>query len=65
MPLPYVMGYDVRPLNTMIEKEYILKMALKNNWTLFFEHDPLYECCNLIETEKGIKANQIFKLDEL
>ncbi len=65
LPLPYVMGYDVRPLNTMIEKDYILHEAAKNNWTLFFEHDPINECCNLIQTEKGIRANTIFKLEEL
>jgi glyoxylase-like metal-dependent hydrolase (beta-lactamase superfamily II) len=65
LPLPYVMGYDVRPLNTMQEKDYILHEAAKNNWTLFFEHDPINECCNVIQTEKGIRADKIFKLVEL
>ena len=65
LPLPYVMGYDVRPLNTMQEKDYILHEAAKNNWTLFFEHDPINECCNVIQTEKGIRADKIFKLEEL
>lgn len=65
LPIPYVMGYDVRPLNTLIEKDFILHEAVKNNWTLFFEHDPINECCNLIQTEKGIRANSIFKLNEL
>ena len=65
LPLPYVMGYDVRPLNTMIEKEYILNEAVKNNWTLFFEHDPITECCQVIQTEKGIRANHLFNLNEL
>ncbi len=65
LPIPYVMGYDVRPLNTLTEKNYILNEAVKNNWTLFFEHDPINECCSLIETEKGIRANEMFKLEEL
>lgn len=65
LPIPYVMGYDVRPLNTLTEKNYILNEAVKNNWTLFFEHDPINECCSLIETEKGIRANEMFKLKEL
>ncbi len=65
LPLPYVMGYDVRPLNTMVEKDYILNEAAKNNWTLFFEHDPINECCNVIQTEKGIRMNTIYKLEEL
>ena len=65
LPLPYVMGYDVRPLNTLKEKEYILKTAAENNWTLFFEHDLSIECCTVIQTEKGIKLNQSFLLSEL
>jgi len=65
LPLPYVMGYDVRPLNTMKEKDYILNEAVKNNWTLFFEHDPQIECCSVVQTEKGIRANQLFNLNEL
>lgn len=65
LPLPYVMGYDVRPLNTMKEKDYILNEAVKNNWTLFFEHDPQIECCNVVQTEKGIRANQLFNLNEI
>jgi glyoxylase-like metal-dependent hydrolase (beta-lactamase superfamily II) len=65
IPMPYVMGYDVRPLNTMKEKEYILKQAAENNWTLFFEHDPIIECCNVIQTERGIKFDKGFDLDKL
>jgi len=65
LPLPYVMGYDVRPLNTMKEKDYILNEAVKNNWTLFFEHDPQIECCSVVQTEKGIRAYHLFNLNEL
>ncbi len=63
--MPYVMGYDVRPLNTMKEKEYILKQAVENNWTLFFEHDPTIECCSVAQTERGIKFDKGFDLKEL
>ena len=55
IPLPYVMGYDTRPLITMKEKGSFLKHAFDNNYTLFFEHDPLNECCKLKSTEKGIR----------
>ena len=65
IPMPYVMGYDVRPLNTMKEKEYILKQAAENNWTLFFEHDPIIECCTVAKTERGIKMDKSFNLVEL
>lgn len=55
IPLPYVMGYDTRPLITMKEKGSFLKHAFDKNYTLFFEHDPLNECCKLKSTEKGIR----------
>ncbi len=65
IPMPYVMAYDTRPLNTMKEKEYILNQAAQHNWTLFFEHDPLVECCTVLNTEKGIKLDKTFSLTEL
>jgi glyoxylase-like metal-dependent hydrolase (beta-lactamase superfamily II) len=65
IPLPYVMGYDVRPLNTLKEKEYILKQAVENNWTLFFEHDPTIECCTVTQTERGIRMDKSFDLKEI
>jgi len=58
LPTPYVMGYDVRPLDTMKEKTDILNMALDNNWVLYFEHDPLLEACTLQQTEKGIRVGE-------
>lgn len=65
LPIPYVMGYDMRPLNTLQEKELMLKQALDNNWTLFFEHDPTIECCTLVRGERGIKMEKSFDLREL
>ncbi len=65
IPIPYVMGYDMRPLNTLQEKEYILKTAVEKNWVLFFEHDPIIECCSLIQTEKGVRMDKAFLLNEL
>lgn len=65
LPLPYVMGYDVRPLETLKEKESFLKKALENDWYLFFEHDPVVECVNLEMTEKGIRKKETLSLNEL
>lgn len=62
LPIPYVMGYDMQPLITLEEKEIFLKEAVKNNFTLFFEHDAQNECCQLGMTEKGIRASKVFKL---
>ena len=65
IPLPYVMAYDMFPLTTLNEKKAFLTEAQQNDHVLFFEHDPLIECCNLQMTEKGIKLNKSFKLSEL
>ncbi len=64
LPIPYVMSYDMFPLTTLNEKKYFLEEALTNDYLLFFEHDPVHECCNLINTEKGIRPNHFFKLEE-
>ena len=65
IPLPYLMGYDVRPLVTMQEKSLFLESALKNSWYLFMEHDPYNEVVCLKKTEKGIRFNKSLKLSEL
>lgn len=65
LPIPYVMGYDVRPLETLKEKESILNMAYEKNWNLFFEHDPTIECITLEKTEKGIRKKESFLLQDL
>ena len=65
IPVSYVAGYDMFPMTTMNEKKFFLKEALDNNYTLFFEHDPFYECCNLQQTEKGIRPEKFFKLNEI
>ncbi len=65
LPLPYVMGYDMQPLITLEEKDIFLKEAVKNNYTLFFEHDAVNECCSVQLTEKGVRVNKTFKLAQL
>jgi glyoxylase-like metal-dependent hydrolase (beta-lactamase superfamily II) len=65
VPLPYVMGYDTRPLLTMTEKERFLKRAAEEEFILFLEHDPINECCTVMQTEKGIRLKEAFKLDTL
>ncbi|MFI5185292.1 MAG: MBL fold metallo-hydrolase [Chitinophagales bacterium] len=65
IPIPYIMAYDMQPLITLNEKKSFLKEALENNYILFFEHDPKYECCTLQQTEKGIRPKEFFGLDEI
>ena len=65
IPLPYIMGYDMFPLTTLNEKKQFLTAALQNDFILFFEHDPINECCTLQMTEKGIRQKDIFNLADI
>ncbi|MBK0379094.1 MBL fold metallo-hydrolase [Mucilaginibacter segetis] len=65
LPLPYVMAYDMFPLKTLSEKKAYLNEAFERNYILYFEHDPINECCTLQQTEKGIRVKEVFKLNEL
>jgi glyoxylase-like metal-dependent hydrolase (beta-lactamase superfamily II) len=65
IPLPYIMGYDMFPLTTLNEKKSFLKEAVENDFILFFEHDPVHECCNLQQTERGIRPKDYFNLAEI
>ena len=51
--MPYVMSYDVRPLETMKKKEWLLNYAFENNAKLILEHDPEFEYCTIIKNEKN------------
>jgi len=59
IPLPYVMGYDTRPLLTIKEKGSFLKEATENNYYLFLEHDAKNELCTVKQTEKGVRLKEI------
>lgn len=65
IPLPYVMGYDTRPLLTLKEKEEFLNEAADNGYVLFLEHDPVNECCTVKHTEKGVRLDRTFPLKEI
>lgn len=65
IPLPYVMGYDMFPLTTLHEKKSFLQEALEGDYILYFEHDPVNECCTLQQTDRGIRPKEFFKLAEI
>jgi glyoxylase-like metal-dependent hydrolase (beta-lactamase superfamily II) len=64
-PLPYIMSYDMFPLTTLKEKRSFLQEAAEGGYVLFFEHDPVHECCVPESFEKGIRAGQGFRLADL
>ncbi|MFD2515663.1 MBL fold metallo-hydrolase [Pontibacter locisalis] len=65
IPLPYVMGYDTRPLLTLEEKSVFLNKAADEELVLFFEHDPVNQCCTVQHTDKGVRLDKTFALNEL
>jgi len=65
LPLPYIMAYDIEPLKTLEEKKGFLKQAAEEDYILFFEHDPKFECCTIQETDKGLREKDTFRLEEL
>jgi len=65
IPLPYVMGFDTRPLLTLSEKEKFLKKAADEGYYLFLEHDAHNEIVTLKNTEKGVRLDKTFTFNEL
>lgn len=65
IPLPYIMGYDTRPLLTLQEKAAFLDKAAREGYYLFLEHDAHNQLCTLKRTEKGVRLDKTFTFDEL
>lgn len=65
LPLPFVMGYDTRPLLTLPEKQAFLERAAQEDFLLFLEHDAHNEVISVKETEKGTRLNEVYKFNEL
>jgi hypothetical protein len=65
LPLPYVTGYDTRPLLSMNEKDVFLKTAVEKNFYLFLEHDAHNEIITVQNTEKGVRLNEIYTCSEI
>lgn len=65
IPLPYVMAYDTRPLVTLEEKAAFLVEAVRENYILFYEHDPSIACSRVVLTEKGYRSSEPFRLEDL
>lgn len=65
IPLPYVMGYDTRPLLTLSEKELFLNKAADEGYFLFLEHDAHNQIITVKHTEKGVRLDETFTFDEL
>lgn len=65
IPMPYVMGYDTRPLLTLEDRKRFYKKAVDEDLYLFLEHDAQNEIITLKDTEKGARLNEVFTFKEL
>ena len=65
LPLPFIMGYDTRPLLTLDEKEKFLDMAAAHNYYLFLEHDAHNEIITVEHTERGVRLKNIYTSQEV
>lgn len=65
IPIPYVMGYDTRPLLTLSEKTKFLHAAADNNYYLWLEHDAHNPIVTVEQTEKGIRLKEVFRLEDI
>ena len=65
IPVPYVMGYDTRPLLTMPEKAKFLQDAADNNHYLFLEHDAHNEIITVQNTEKGVRLKEVYTCEQI
>jgi glyoxylase-like metal-dependent hydrolase (beta-lactamase superfamily II) len=65
IPLPYLMGYDTRPLITLQEKKTFMQQAADDEYILFLEHDSVNELCTVKNTEKGVRLRETFRFNEV
>ena len=65
LPLPFVMGYDTRPLLTLDEKDKFLNTAAENNYYLFLEHDAHNEIITVQHTEKGVRLKNTYTCKQI
>ncbi|MBI4712842.1 MAG: MBL fold metallo-hydrolase, partial [Planctomycetes bacterium] len=57
--LPYIMGYDLYPEETLNQKRQLVEQAIKEKWLCFWEHDPTVNCGYLQKTDKGVEVKPV------
>lgn len=65
IPLAWISAYDLYPLTSIDEKQKILQEAEENHWILVFQHDYYNECCSLVKTPNGVRADKLLTFNEL
>ena len=56
VPLPWIMGYDLYPVETLEAKKRLLPQAAREDWLCLFYHDPEVPLCRVIEEDGKLRA---------
>lgn len=56
LPLPWIMGYDLYPVETLEAKRKLIPEAIKEDWLCFFYHDLDSPLCRLREVDGKLIA---------
>ena len=56
VPLAWIMGYDLYPVETLEAKKRLLPQAAREGWLCLFYHDPETPLCRLVEEEGKLRA---------
>lgn len=65
VPLPWIMGYDMYPVQTLLEKENFLSEAAENDWYLYLEHDAREEVITVNYDGKKYSVNKTMTLTDI
>lgn len=65
VPLPWVMGYDMKPIQTLKEKVLFLKKAAEEDWYLFMEHDATHEVITIQCEDDKFQMNRSLLLSDI
>jgi glyoxylase-like metal-dependent hydrolase (beta-lactamase superfamily II) len=65
LPLPWVMGYDMYPTETLLEKERFLNQASNENWFIYLEHDLEKELITINFDGKKASVDKTLTLNDI
>lgn len=59
VPGPWLMGYDLYPLDTLACKESLLPQAIDEEWVMIFEHDPDVGAVRIVRDGKSYGLEEV------
>ena len=65
VPIPWIMGYDMKPIQTLNEKKEFLKKAVDQSWYIFMEHDAEHEIITLKNEDGKYSMDQSMKISDI